>query len=563
MPSTDDQILRLIPLGGLGDFGLNALVLEWADDLILLDAGVLYPGADLPGVDTIVPDFEYLRQRRGRLKAIVLSHGHEDHIGALAFALEAAPAPVYGSRLTLGLARQRLAERGLSAELLELVPGQATQAGPFRLHPIRVAHSIADSLALAIETPGGVVLASGDFKMRGGSTPEERTDVEALASWGQRGVLALLSDSTNVEHNGTTGSEDDVVPGLVEIFSRTKGRVIVSCFTASVPRIQRVADVARRFRRSVTFVGRRMVGNTGVALELGLLRVPSAGLVPAGSLAGTLPERQTLLVSGSQGEPLSALSAIAIGEHRDVTVGPGDSVVLSARVIPGNERGVSRLIGNLLRQGCDVFHAATAPVHVSGHGSREDLLKMLELVRPRYFVPIHGEYRMLAQHAKLALEAGLAPDRVLVAEDGDVLALTSERAVKAGRVAAGRVLLDRSRTDEIEDAVIRDRRHLSSEGIVVPVVVLDRETGRIEGTPQIVSRGFVDSGERADLMRRASRLVADTVESSPPDEQGDVALTRDRVRGELRRFFKRQTRRRPVVVTVVMEVDKCGVVGHG
>jgi len=441
LPSHDDQILRLIPLGGLGEFGLNAFVLEWADDLILLDAGVLYPGAEMPGVDTIVPDFEYLKERRGRLKAIVLSHGHEDHIGALPFALEAAPAPVYASRLTLGLARQRLLERGLSAELRELVPGQATQAGPFRLHPIRVAHSISDSLALAIETPGGVVLASGDFKMRGGSTPEERTDVEALAGWGDRGVQVLLSDSTNVERNGTTGSEDDVVPALEGVFSRTKGKVIVSCFAASIPRIQRVADVARKLGRSVSFVGRRMTDNAGVALDLGLLQIPSSDIVPPRSLAGTLPERQTLLVSGSQGEPLSALSMIGIGEHRDVSVGPGDSVVLSARVIPGSERRVSRLIGNLLRQGCEVIHAGTAPVHVSGHGGREDLLKMLELVRPRYLVPIHGEYRMLAQHARLAVEAGLAPDKVLLAEDGDVLALRGEQADKQGRVPAGRLLL--------------------------------------------------------------------------------------------------------------------------
>jgi len=552
--STDDTTaVRLVPLGGLGEFGLNALVLEWEDHLLLLDAGVLFPPAEMPGVDSIVPDFEYLAERASRLRGILLTHGHEDHIGALSYALQAAPAPVYGSRLTLGFARKRLQERGVHADLRTLVPGQPVEIGPFRVHPIRVAHSVLDSLALAIETPAGVVVASGDFKIDGAAPPDERTDVDALSQWGDRGVLALLSDSTNVEQPGLTGGEDAVVPAFEQVLERTRGRVLVSCFATSIPRIQRVADLAVRALRPVAFLGRRMLDNAEVALDLGLLRLSEGARIPPGSLGGGAGGRAVVLVSGSQGEPLSALSMISVGEHRDVAAGPGDTVVLSARAIPGNERAVSRLISNLFRLGCDVVHPGTARVHVSGHGSREDLVELLRRVRPRYLVPVHGEYRMLAQHARLAVDAGLPSDRVHVAEDGDVLRLSPCGARREPRVAAGRVLLDRG-ASEIEDVVVRDRRHLSSEGIVVPIVVVDRQTGRLESPPEIVTRGIVDADEAAELAQEAVRLLAGALDGRPTEERLDPALTRERVRSELRRFYKRRTQRRPMVIPVVMEV---------
>ena len=549
-----DAGLRLVPLGGLGEFGLNALVLEWAGHLLLIDAGVMFPSAEMLGVDSIVPDFEYLAARRGDLRGMLLTHGHEDHIGALSFALEAAPAPVYGSRLTLGFARKRLQERGVSADLRLLTPGQSVTIGPFRVHPIRVAHSVLDSLALAIETPAGVVLASGDFKIDPGAPPEEQTDVEALETWGNRGVLALLSDSTNVEQSGLTGGEDDVVPAFEDVFERTRGRVLVSCFATSIPRIQRVADLARRAGRAVAFVGRRMIENAEVAMDLGLLRIPEATILPTSAVRERAPGRLALFVSGSQGEPFSALSAIGVDEHKEVSAGPGDTVVLSARAIPGNERSVSRLISNLYRRGCDVVHPGTARVHVSGHGSQADLVELLRRVRPRYLVPIHGEYRMLAQHARLAAEAGLPAERVLLAEDGDVFAFGPEGARKEARVAAGRVLLDRSGGEGLEEVVVRDRRQLSADGIVVPVVVLDKRTGRVESPPEIVTRGFVDAGEQTDLIEEAGRIVVLAVETRPSQERDDPALTRERVRMELRRFFKRRTQRRPMVIPVVMEV---------
>lgn len=549
-----ESSIRLIPLGGLGEFGMNALILEWQEHLLLVDAGMMFPSAEMPGVDSIVPDFEYLAERAARLRGILLTHGHEDHIGALAFALQAAPAPVYGSRLTLGYARQRLKERGVAADLRVLTPGEPVELGPFRVHPIRVAHSVVDSLALAIETPAGVVLASGDFKIDATAPAEERTDLEALAAWGERGVLVLLSDSTNVERRGHTDGEDTVIPAFRDVFERTTGRVLVSCFATSVPRIQRVADLAREAGRRVGFLGRRMVDNADVALDLGLLRIPESSIAPAAALPGAAPDRIALLVSGSQGEPLSALSLIAVDEHRDVSVGPGDTVVISARVIPGNERAVSRLISNLFRRGCDVVHPETGRVHVSGHGSQDDLVDLLRLVRPRYLVPIHGEYRVLAQHARLATRAGIPAERVVLAEDGDVLVLDAASARKQARVAAGRTLLDRSGDDGIEDVVVRDRRHLSVDGIVVPVVVLDKQTGHVEQAPEIVTRGFVGEGERAELLEEASRFLVETVESRSAEERYDPALTRERVRSELRRFFKRRTQRRPMVIPVVMEV---------
>jgi ribonuclease J len=547
--------LRLVALGGLGEFGLNALVLEWQSDCLLVDAGALFATAELPGVDSVVPDFRYLAARRESVRGILLTHGHEDHIGALSFALQAAPgAPVYGSALTLGFVRRRLRDRGVEADLRLLTPGQAVDLGAFRVTPIRVAHSVVDSLALAVETPAGVILLSGDFKMGSGRASDERTDVDALSAWGDRGVLALLSDSTNVEVRGRTGDEDELVPAFEEVFARTRGRVLVSCFATSVPRIRRAAQAALAAGRSVAFIGRRMADNAEVAMELGLLDLPPSSLLPSLSV-GEYPARGLcLFVSGSQGEPFSALSMISVDEHREVSVGPGDTVVLSARPIPGNERAVSRLIGNLFRRGCDVVHAGTARVHVSGHASADELVEMIQRTRPRYFVPVHGEYRMLAQHARLAVQAGMAADGVFVMEDGDVLELADGRAARAATVPAGRVLLDRSGLDEVEEVVVRDRRHLSSDGIVVPVVVLDRQTGRLESAPEVVTRGFVDWEEWPGLMDEATRLLEETVETRPPEEHYDPTVTRERLRQELRRLFRKRTQRRPMVIPVVMEV---------
>ncbi len=548
------QAIRLVPLGGLGEFGLNALVLECENHLLLLDAGMLFPQADMPGVDLVVPDFDYLSRRRERFDGILLTHGHEDHIGALAQALAAAPAPVYGSPLTLGFARKRLSDRGLAADFRTLRPGEPTAIGPFRVHPIRVAHSTLDSLALAIETPAGVVLASGDFKIDARAPRNERTDVDTLSTWGDRGVLVLLADSTNVERPGATEGEDALVRTFDDIMTRTPGRVLVSCFATSIPRIQSVIGAAARHGRPMGFLGRRIVDNVEVALDLGLLRIPPNGRLFPDAFQHDEASRAVVFVAGSQGEPLSALSLVSVGEHRDLSAGPGDTVVLSARAVPGNERAVSRLIGNLFRLGCDVLHPGTARVHVSGHGSEDDLVELLRRVRPRYFVPVHGEYRMLAQHARLAVRVGMPAERVLLAEDGDVLLLNGSVARKEAAIPAGRVLLDRGGQAEIEDLVVRDRRHISSQGIAVPIVVVDRQSGQLESPPEIVTRGIVDLQEGAELAEEAGRLLTQALDSRPAEERLDSELTRERVRQELRRFFKRRTQRRPMVIPVVMEV---------
>jgi ribonuclease J len=397
------------------------------------------------------------------------------------------------------------------------------------------------------------VVCSGDFKIDAGARPEERTDLESLSAWGDRGVLALLSDSTNVERRGTAGGEDEVVPAFEEVFARTRGRVLVSCFSTAIPRIQRVADAARAAGRSVAFLGRRMVDNVQVATELGVLKIPSGAVVPSSDLSSYPAGRVAVFIAGSQGEPFSALSMVSVDEHHELHVGPGDTAVVSARPIPGNERAISRVMGNLFRRGCDVVHPGTARVHVSGHGNEDELVELLRRVRPRYLVPVHGEYRMLAQHARLAARSGMPADDVLLAEDGDVWSLGPGGARKEERVAAGRILLDRSGETGLEDVVVRDRRHLSAEGIVVPVIVLDRQTGRVESAPEIVTRGFAgESG--AHLLDEAGRLVLEAVESRPPEERYDLALTRERVRAELRRFFRKRAQRRPMVIPVVMEV---------
>ena len=546
--------LRLIPLGGLGEFGLNAMVLEWEDHLLLVDAGVMFPGHDTPGVDSIVPDFQYLAERRDRVRGIALTHGHEDHIGAVSYALAAAPAPVYGGRLTLGFLKRRLRERNVEADLRLLTPGQVVEAGPFRIHPIRVAHSVVDSFALAIETPAGVVVCSGDFKIDTGAPPEEQTDLEALSAWGDKGVLALLSDSTNVEVKGRTGSEEDVRPAFREILARAPGKVLVSCFATAIPRIQRVAEVAIEAGRSIAFVGRRLVDNTEVARELGLLRIPASSVLHPDHIPEYPGRALALFVAGSQGEPFSALSMVSIDEHPLVAVGPGDTVVLSARPIPGNERAVSRVIGNLFRRGADVVHPGTGRVHVSGHASQEELVELIARVRPRYLVPIHGEYRMLAQHARLAAQAGLPPDRVLVAEDGDVWSLGPAGARKEARVEAGRMLLDRSGTEELDELVVRDRRHMSAEGVVVPVVVVDKNTGRAQSPPEIVSRGVLEGERGAEILQEAARTVVQSLEARPPEERYDPDVSRERVRQDLRRLFRKRMQRRPLVIPVLMEV---------
>jgi len=548
--------LEIVPLGGLGEFGLNMMALGMGDTLLIVDVGVMFPDSELLGVDLVIPDMSFVVQNRDRVKAVFLTHGHEDHIGALPYLLREVQAPVYGSQLTLGMCRHRLEEHGLagSSELKTLVPGEQYAVGPFRVCPIHVSHSVADSLALAFETPQGTVIHTGDFKLDQTPVVGEPLDFYRFAEYGRRGVLVLLSDSTNAEHGGHSGSEQDVSSAFADVFSRTSGRIFVCCFTSSTHRIQLAIDLAVEYGRKVALLGRSMVENVETALDLGFLDFPAGTLIRASEIKATPREELLLLTAGSQGEPLSAMSQIAIDQYKHVSLEPGDAVILSARVIPGNERSVSRVISHLYRRGAEVIHPGVARVHVSGHASAEELKLMLNLVRPRYFVPIHGEWRQLVNHARLASELGIPKERVLLAEDGDLIRFDEAGGRIAAKEQAGRVFVDGSGLGDVGDIVLRDRQHLSEGGIVIPVVAINKQTGRCESPPEIVTRGFLATEESEMLLAEARAVVQATVDESTPEEVADWGLIKEKIQTALRRFFRKRTQRRPMILPVVMEI---------
>ncbi len=548
--------LEIVPLGGLGEFGLNMMAFGLGDTLVAIDAGVMFPGSELLGVDLVIPDMSYLFKNKDRLKAVLLTHGHEDHIGALPYLLSEVQVPVYGTRLTLGICRHRLEEHHLAerTELCPITPGETRTIGPFRIDFIRVSHSLADSVALAIETPHGTIIHTGDFKFDQSPVVGEPTDLHRLAEYGRSDVLALFSDSTNSERRGHTGSERDVVRAFEESVRRTRGRVFISCFTSSTHRVQLALDLAAKHGRKVALLGRSMAENVRTAMDLGYLKVATDVLVRPADLRSLPRDRVLVLVSGSQGEPTSALSQIAVGNHKHVAVEPGDTVILSARVIPGNARAVSRVISHLYRRGADIVHASIARVHVSGHGSAEELKLMLNLVRPRYFIPIHGEFRQLVTHARIARDVGIPEDRVLLAEDGNVIQFDANGGRIAGKEQAGQVIVDGSGLGDVQDIVLRDRKHLSAGGIVVPVVVINTQTGKIEGPPDIITRGFLTGDDTEQLLSEARDLVVATLESSSLGEVTDLGVVKEKIGTELRRFFRKRTQRRPMILPVVMEI---------
>jgi ribonuclease J len=553
-------MLEIVPLGGLGDFGMNMLALTWDETTVVVDAGVMFPDTDLLGVDRIIPDLTYLQQR-SRVAALVLTHGHEDHIGAvphLAPLLVHHGSPIFGTPLTLALVEPKLREHGLAdqVQLTAVRPRDRVTVGPFTIEFIRVTHSIPDCVALAIHTPLGVVIHTGDFKIDQTPIDGEHLDVHRFAQLGSEGVLALFADSTNVDRRGFTGSETEVVEAFEEIFTSASGRLIVAAFASSIYRMQLLVNLAAQFDRKVAFVGRGMIENSQIAQRLGYLRIP-AGTQIRDSEVDSHPRQDVLcLTTGSQGEPLAALSRIAIDDHRYVKLAADDTVVLSARAIPGNEKAIGRVINHLARRGAEVIYEGIKHVHVSGHGSEEELKLMLSLVRPRYFVPIHGEFRQLSQHARVAgrVFAGRDPKpEVLLAENGDILQMDHHGARLAGKAPVGRVLIDGTLTGEIGDEVLRDRRHLAEDGLVVPVVAINKQTGLLEGLPEIITRGFVmENGQ--ELLGDAARVLSDVVERSGIEERTDQGVIKEKLRIELRRFFKKRSGRRPFVLPVIMEI---------
>jgi ribonuclease J len=554
---TIEPTLRLLPLGGLGEIGLNMLLLECGEDLLAVDCGLMFPDAELPGVDYVIPDFTYLLARRERLRGVVLTHAHEDHIGALPYLLREVDVPVYGPRMALALAGERLREHGLleRAQLHPVEPRRGFTLGAFRIEPVRVTHSVVDGLGYGIETPVGTLIHTGDFKFDPSPIDDERSDYFRLAELGARGVLCLLSDSTNVDRPGTTPSEREVGVALAERFRRAPGRIVLATFASHVHRIQQVLDLAVAAGRRVALLGRSMETNVRLAAELGYLRVPEGCLVPLEELAGLPPYRQVLLSTGSQGEPNSALALMAAGEHRSAQVGPGDLVILSARVIPGHEETVTRLVNRLLRRGAEVLWEPVAFVHVSGHASQDELRLMLNLVRPQFFIPVHGEYRHLQAHGRLAEEVGIPAARILVIEDGQAVELTKTAARLLPPVPLERVLVDGRGIGDVGPVVLRDRQLLGQDGMVVVAVTVARGTGTIVAGPEIVSRGWVHERESEAVLADARAALAEALAARAGDE---APLSREALagvlRGALRRFIKERHGRQPVVLPLVLEV---------
>jgi ribonuclease J len=550
-------MLEVVPLGGLGEFGMNMLALTWGDTTIVVDAGVMFPDPELLGVDRIIPDLAYLQQKGGAA-ALVLTHGHEDHIGGVPHVMPFVHGPILGTPLTLALVEPKLEEHGLKdgSRLRAVRPRDHVAIGPFDIEFIRVTHSMPDCVALAIRTPAGVVVHTGDFKIDQTPIDGEHFDVHRFAQLGSEGVLALFADSTNIDRRGFTGSELEVVEAFEEIFTSAGGRIIVAAFASSIYRMQILVDLAAQFDRKVAFVGRGMIQNSEIAQRLGYLRIP-AGVQIRDSEIGGYPAQDVLCLStGSQGEPMSALSRIAIDDHRHVKLSPDDTVVLSARSIPGNEKAIGRVMNHIARRGASVIYEGIKHVHVSGHGSEEELKLMLSLVRPRYFVPVHGEYRQLSQHARIAARVFAGKQSktdVLLAENGDVITFDEAGARIAGKAPVGRVLIDGTRTGEVGDEVLRDRRHLAEDGLVVPVVAINKQTGMLEGLPDIITRGFVMEDSQV-LLADGARVLAEVIAQSSVEERTDHGLIKEKLRVELRRFFRKRSGRRPFVLPVIMEI---------
>ncbi|TMB17348.1 MAG: ribonuclease J [Deltaproteobacteria bacterium] len=544
--------LRVIPLGGLGEIGLNLLVLEHGDTAIAIDCGVMFPDASMPGIDVAIPDVTYLRGLGERFRAIFLTHGHEDHIGALPYVLAERAVPVYGTPLTLGFVRERLGEHGISPTLAAY-GAEPCRVGPFAVEPFAMTHSIPDSVGLAIRTPVGIVVHTGDFKLDQTPLDGRLPDIGRLAELGAEGVALLFSDSTNVEHAGITPSERSVGAELEVIFRQATGRVLVTTFSSHIHRMQQVIDLAARFGRKVALVGRSLVVHVGVARDLDLLQVPEGTLVDLARARDLPREQVALITAGSQAEAASALVRIAMGDHALVRLDPGDVVVLSSRIIPGNERAISSLMNHLYRRGAVVLHDRMARVHVSGHASQEELKLVLNLVRPRHFVPVHGEYRHLVRHQRLAMEVGVPAEGCHLLEDGDVLELDDAGARRAERVIAGRVFVDGKGIGDVKDVVLRDRRHLSEDGLVLAVLAIHQRSGEIVAGPDLVSRGVVGEEASPEVLDAARGAVMEALVALNPESRTDPAEVKEEIRRALRRYFKRLDRR-PVILPFVMEM---------
>jgi ribonuclease J len=541
--------LRIIPLGGLGEIGMNCMVYEYGDDAILVDCGMMFPDAATLGVDVIVPDMSYVFENAAKFRAVFLTHGHEDHIGAIPFLVERTPLPVYGMPLALGFVRDKLEEFSIEdIELREMLPRDVVEAGCFRVEAIRVTHSIVDAIGFAITTPAGTIIHTGDFKIDHTPVDAKPTDLATFARYGEQGVLALLSDSTNALVPGHGPSEKTVGGGLDRVFANAKGRIIVTTFASHIHRVQQILDLARKHRRKVLLAGRSLVDNTETAEQLGYLRFPRETRASSADLP---PRDLVILTTGTQGEPSSALSRMAIGEHRQVQIEEGDVVVISARTIPGNERAVSHVIDNLYRRGAEVITGEQQDTHVSGHACQEELKLMLNMTRPKFFIPIHGTLRHLIHHARLAESVGVARGTVItngqVAEiDGGTIRVLDDR------VQQGKVFID-AEAEEVPEVVVRDRQHLAEDGFVIVVVAID-SNGRLVRDPELITRGLVHVDASQDVLDEVRGLLIGMVAESPPDELRDSDILQEKMRALLKRYFRKNMGRRPMILPVIWEM---------
>jgi ribonuclease J len=549
--------LQVVPLGGLGEFGMNCMAVRWGEDIIVIDAGLMFPEAELLGVDIVVPDISYLTENRHRVRAIILTHGHEDHIGALPWILSELKVPVWGTEFTLAYVEDKLEEHELldDADLREIKAGERFRVGPFTIHPIQVTHSLVDCVALAIHTPLGVIVHTGDFKVDPTPTDNKLFDLHSFAEYGKEGVLALFQDSTNVERKGYTPSERAVRRKFDEVFARTQRRLFISCFSSSIHRIKLAVELAHEHGRKVAFIGRSMTSSAEIAADLGYIDIPDGLLIHPGEMKNFAPEKVCVMISGTQGEPMSALSRAAVDNHKHAKIEKGDTVVLSSRIIPGNEKTIYRMIDHLFRREAHVIYedGSSPPVHVSGHASQEELKLVINLVKPRYFIPVHGEYRQLKLHAEMAAAMHGAVGNVMLIESGDILEFDELGARKVGRVNVGRVCIDSgSRTDVVEDLIIKDRRHLSEDGIVLPIIAINKLSGRVETSPEIVTRGF-SPGEDG-FMDGARQIVMQTLDVSSEEEKADYGVIKEKIRADLKRYISKQTQKRPLIMPVILEI---------
>ncbi|MGQ9670055.1 MAG: ribonuclease J [Desulfosoma sp.] len=557
MNSSGKTPLRLIPLGGCGEIGLNMLVIEYSETIVVVDAGLMFPEEEMLGIDIVIPDFSYLRENKEKVRALVVTHGHEDHIGAIPFFIREFPVPIYGTPLTLALVEEKLREHKLleRAQLHRMDARDSLPVGPLNIEFIQVCHSIPDGVGLAVESPEGIIVHSGDFKIDHTPLDGKRFDAARFAAYGERGVLALLSDSTNVEKEGYTLSERDIGHTFREIFRECSGRILVAVFASNIHRIQQVLDLAAEFDRKVFFSGKSMVANVRIASQLGYLNFDSDIETNLLELQHLPDHRVLMLTTGSQGEPMSALTRMAFNVHKKLSIKPGDTVVFSSKFIPGNERAIHSIINHLYRRGAQVIHDQVKEIHVSGHAYREELKTMINLVRPAYFIPIHGEYRHLVQHKQLAQRLGLSEERCLVVENGDVISFQDGVASVQKRIETGRVFVDGKGVGDVCDLVLRDRRHLSEDGMVLVSLVVSKETREILSGPEVVSRGFILEETKPDILDSARCLILDALERYQAEGEmmdcGDFQLE---IRRELKKFFQKVLERRPFIHPMVVEV---------